>query len=622
MNCRNRLLQQLSLAAALVTLSWSISSSAGTLAPVPYKGGPIAQPYIVTLYWGPSDATLTSDQTVMQTYLANLALYLSGSESPQGQEPTVKQYGVRGAVLSTTSYVDTSSTNITIDNSGVWHATHSAVSKEIARLQSDQPSLLPPYGPYTLILVLTDGITFDDGYGNLADGGPGWCASHNSVGTGEYYAIAPSPVGGCTQSGQATDLNWQWRISHEVQEFATDPDVTSGWLYGVTNGNANEIGDPCNSNTTIVTSNDIIVQTVVDNITNTCAAWTTEQYSSISDVQQNSGDENQADDLVVLDSNEGIDAFHIDTGTICLNPPCTPSWTPLNGVGTSAPIAVPGAAGLGTVDAFVQGTNNAYYHQGAQGGTWPGAWADLGGVFAGPPGVVSWGQNRIDIVGLGMDGQYYHAAWNGGSWGAMPWAPITGRTFNGPPAIASHAAGSFDVFGRGTDGHYYVSQWSGGVSGAFSSWNGSPFGGLTLVTEPVVTETTSSTDVFGVDTSGATHHIASSSSGQWGSWNSLGGVALGPPAVSWIRNVLFSVVQGTNSDYYYADSSSNGTWTNFSQIRNGSGFGAATIAFATNSPFDATVDVEGGDHNIWSIQFSGAVWTRSWATPFSTISLH
>jgi hypothetical protein len=37
-------------------------------------------------------------------------------------------------------------------------------------------------------------------------------------------------------------------------------------------------------------------------------------------------------------------------------------------------------------------------------------------VFSSPPAVASWGENRLDIFGLGMDGAMYHKAWDGTAW--------------------------------------------------------------------------------------------------------------------------------------------------------------------------------------------------------------
>jgi hypothetical protein len=52
-------------------------------------------------------------------------------------------------------------------------------------------------------------------------------------------------------------------------------------------------------------------------------------------------------------------------------------------------------------------------------------------VFNSPPAAVSWGNNRLDIFGLGTDNQMYHKAWDGQSWlpSAKDWE-LLGGTFN------------------------------------------------------------------------------------------------------------------------------------------------------------------------------------------------
>src|SRR5258705_13008722 len=56
------------------------------------------------------------------------------------------------------------------------------------------------------------------------------------------------------------------------------------------------------------------------------------------------------------------------------------------------------------------------------------SWEPLGGVFNSPLSAVSWGVNRLDIFGLGMDNQMYHKAWDGAQWqpSVTDWEPLGG----------------------------------------------------------------------------------------------------------------------------------------------------------------------------------------------------
>jgi hypothetical protein len=98
---------------------------------------------------------------------------------------------------------------------------------------------------------------------------------------------------------------------------------------------------------------------------------------------------------------------------------------------------------------------------------WNGAWGPsqtdweaLGGTFNSPPVVVSWGENRLDIFGLGTDNQAYHKAWTGSAWSPSQtgWEAI-GGTFNSDLAVASWGANRLDIVGLGTDNQAYHKAW-------------------------------------------------------------------------------------------------------------------------------------------------------------------
>ncbi len=76
--------------------------------------------------------------------------------------------------------------------------------------------------------------------------------------------------------------------------------------------------------------------------------------------------------------------------------------------------------------------------------------------------VASWGQNRLDIFGLGTDGAMYHKAWDGTAWrpSLTDWERL-GGVFTSPPAVASWGQNRLDIFGLGTDGAMYHKAWDG-----------------------------------------------------------------------------------------------------------------------------------------------------------------
>jgi len=80
------------------------------------------------------------------------------------------------------------------------------------------------------------------------------------------------------------------------------------------------------------------------------------------------------------------------------------------------------------------GTDNSMYHKAWTGSQWypsAGGWEGLGGTFNGPPRVVAWDANRLDIFGLGTDNSMYHKAWTGSQWypSAGGWESL-GGVFN------------------------------------------------------------------------------------------------------------------------------------------------------------------------------------------------
>ena len=60
-------------------------------------------------------------------------------------------------------------------------------------------------------------------------------------------------------------------------------------------------------------------------------------------------------------------------------------------------------------------------------------WEPLGGIFNSPPAAVSWGPNRLDIFGLGVNNEMLHKWWDGTDWrpSQTGWEPLSG-TSGGP----------------------------------------------------------------------------------------------------------------------------------------------------------------------------------------------
>jgi hypothetical protein len=63
--------------------------------------------------------------------------------------------------------------------------------------------------------------------------------------------------------------------------------------------------------------------------------------------------------------------------------------------------------GPGRLDVFIRGGDNAAWHNAWNGSSWSG-WESQGGILVSDLAAVSWGSNRIDLIGVGTDQNLYH----------------------------------------------------------------------------------------------------------------------------------------------------------------------------------------------------------------------
>src|SRR5262245_51537814 len=112
-----------------------------------YSGGPVISPEIIPIFWGSSFAVV--EMSGMYTYLQGLVDYMSGRDLPSGTEPTVRQYGVWGAMLDPPIWDKTSFGGV-VDKA--------AITARITALQNANPPLVPTYGSQRLFIVFTKGL--------------------------------------------------------------------------------------------------------------------------------------------------------------------------------------------------------------------------------------------------------------------------------------------------------------------------------------------------------------------------------------------------------------------------------------------------------------------------------
>jgi hypothetical protein len=248
--------------------------------------------------------------------------------------------------------------------------------------------------------------------------------------------------------------------------------------------------------------------------------------------------------------------------------PSQTGWEALGGTFTSPPAVASWASNR--LDIFGLGTDSQMYHKACKsfsrhssqapllltststpgtGSAWSPSqtdWEALGGTFNSPPSVVSWGNNRLDIFGLGTDNQMYHKACKsspkhssqvpllliaistpgtGSAWSPSQtgWEAI-GGTFNSDPASVSWSANRLDIFGLGTDNQMYHKAWNGSWSPSQTGWEA--VGGTFTSAPAVDSYSRNRLDVFGLGTDKQCYH-KSYNGRSWSpsgtGWEAIGG---------------------------------------------------------------------------------------------------
>jgi len=111
----------------------------------------------------------------------------------------------------------------------------------------------------------------------------------------------------------------------------------------------------------------------------------------------------------------------ISSSTVSVNGQATGSTAPLGvspPVGTAAGTAPAISSwGVGRLDVFVQGTDNALWHKWWDNAKWSGPnYEPLGGKLTSSPAAVSWGVGRIDVVMRGTDGAVWQKFYATPNW--------------------------------------------------------------------------------------------------------------------------------------------------------------------------------------------------------------
>ena len=260
------------------------------------------------------------------------------------------------------------------------------------------------------------------------------------------------------------------------------------------------------------------------------------------------------------------------------------AWESLGGKLASGPAPV--SWGVGRLDVFVRGTDDAIWDRWYDNNTWQ--WTNLGGFTTTDPSAAasssSPGSGMIHVaerdVSQSLSVATYTGSWNG-------WVHCIGGQLAAEPADVSSGSNQ-QVFVEGTD--HQLWHWSAsGVNGC-GGWQ--PLGGVVSAAPAAVAG-----DVF---VRGADLHLWywSAASG----WLDAGGKLAGKPAAASGGGPPDAFVEGLDGALWHYSAGS-GTWEKV-----GSRIIGTPSAVATNGAAQLDVFVEGTDRAVWHATSSGAGW--------------
>jgi hypothetical protein len=222
-------------------------------------------------------------------------------------------------------------------------------------------------------------------------------------------------------------------------------------------------------------------------------------------------------------------------------------WANLGGYSQSSPAAVSRAPGL--LDVFIRDPrqpNPGIYTKAWNGMAWlpsPSDWWYLEGAGVDEPTVVSWGPDRLDVFGRGVNGDVMHKYWNG-TWSA--WESL-GGVISHPVTAVSRGTGKIDLFVRGVDGAVHQNSFPGNGPLGWTGWI--YHGGSVIGAPTAIVWGPNHLDILARATDNSVWARYSIET-WWSSWTSLGGstvtpIAAVPGGADATDNLAFIVAQNS-----------------------------------------------------------------------------
>jgi hypothetical protein len=140
-----------------------------------------------------------------------------------------------------------------------------------------------------------------------------------------------------------------------------------------------------------------------------------------------------------------------------------PSWEDAIDLGGDVDKVKTYTWGTGRLDIIGNAYNGSYMHK-----AWTGTdyfptgkeWEDLGGNFSSVPSIVSWGKERLDVIGISAEsGSVLHKHWQGDAW--SDWEDLEGGPFIGNPIVTSWGTQRLDVWAVDKQGILNHKFWDG-----------------------------------------------------------------------------------------------------------------------------------------------------------------
>ncbi|KAI1291412.1 hypothetical protein F5Y03DRAFT_33320 [Xylaria venustula] len=210
---------------------------------------------------------------------------------------------------------------------------------------------------------------------------------------------------------------------------------------------------------------------------------------------------------------------------------------------------------------WVNASDGAVLHKWIDGGSWGPSWEEANDLGGGGEleqvETLSWGVNRLDIVGTAANGSVLHKAWTGDDYypPGNEWEDL-GGSLSGLASLGSWGENHLDIIGLSSEtGSLQHKFWS---ENAWSEWE--DLGGK-FVGRPSVTSWGSKRlDLWALDKDGVLNHKFFDGY-QWNGWEKLGGkFTQTPQVVHWAEEKIDIVGRSADDNKYYLKSYDGQNW--------------------------------------------------------------